>query len=199
MLTSPFLRSGRVVSKMAGRTPLRARLLVASLLVAGAIAGCAALGAALGTSAALRAAGYQNTNVNIVTTEGQPGGSVVRMSYTAGPSGNDQADAQRAEHIVWTTLRYRFGALLIVKTSGGCTGPVCESQSQVLARVTYSRLAAKFGPRPKGLDRADGAGAIRFPTWAIALAVALGVSVMAAAALVLTMVLRSSRRAPRSF
>ena len=169
------------------------------LLIVLALAGCAALGAAVGSSAALQEAGYQNAGVNISTGSGQPAGGMVQVSYRRGPSGNDQQDAQDAELIIWHTLRYRFGALVIVKASGGCAGPVCVSQSRRIARVTYSRLAARFGPRPAGLDTADAAGAIRFPAWAIALAVALAVSVMAAAAVVMTMILRSRHRMSRPF
>ena len=121
------------------------------------------------------------------------------MSYSRGPTGNDEQDAQRAERIVWDTLRYRFGALVVVKTSGGCAGPVCMSQSRRLARVTYRRLAARFGPRPAGLDAADAAGTITVPAWAIALAVALAVAAMAAAAVVLTIILRSRHRTARPF
>ena len=189
MPTPPFLR--------AGRTRLRIGTAIVSLLLVGATTGCGALGTALGTSAALQGAGYQHSAVSIMTAEGQPGGGIVRVSYTEGPTGDDQADARRAEHIVWKTLRYRFGALAIIKTSGGCAGSVCVSQSQVLAHATYARLAAKFGPRPKSLNQAEGAGTIRFPAWAIALAAALAVVVMAAAALVLTLILRSSRRVSR--
>jgi hypothetical protein len=196
MLASPFLRARSAVSTVAGRTRLSGAPIV-SLLLVGAVAGCGALGAAFGTSAALQGAGYQQTTVNILTAEGRPAGGIVRVSYAEGPTGNDRVDAKRAEHIVWTTLRYRFGALVIVKVSGGCAGPVCESHSQRLAHVTYSGLAAKFGPRPKSLNKANGAGAIRFPAWVIALVIALGVTVMAAAVVVLTMILRSSRRLSR--
>src|SRR5260370_25622895 len=73
---------------------------------------------------------------------------MVQVSYRRGPSGNDQPDAQAAELIIWHTLRYRFGALVIVKTAGGCAGLVCVSESGVVARATYAQLAARFGPRP---------------------------------------------------
>jgi len=184
---------------MAGRTRLPLGPAVVSVLLAGAAAGCAVLGAALGAGAALQGAGFQHVGVNIATGAGRPAGGIVRVSYSRGPTGDDQQDVQRAERIVWDTLRYRFGALVIVKTSGGCAGPVCVSQSRRIARVTYSRLAARFGPRPAGLDTADAAGAIRFPAWAIALAIALTVSVMAAAAVVMTMILRSRHRTSRPF
>ncbi|MGN6795736.1 MAG: hypothetical protein ACTHJW_25360 [Streptosporangiaceae bacterium] len=180
----------------------RARFLlgraVIFVLLAGAIAGCAALGAAIGTAAALRGAGYQRVGVNISTGIGRPAGGIVRVSYNRGPAGNDKQDAQRAERIVWHSLRYRFGALVVVRTSGGCAGPVCVSQSRRLGHLTYAQLAARFGPRPAGLDAAGSAGAFSVPAWAIALGVGLAVTVMAAAALVLTMILRSRRRTFRS-
>jgi hypothetical protein len=167
------------------------------VLLVGAAAGCAVLGAAVGTGAALQGAGYQHVGVNIATGAGRPAGGIVRVSNSRGPTGDDQQDAQRAERIVWTTLRYRFGALVIVKASRGCAGPVCVSQSRQLTRVSYSRLAARFGPRPAGLDAAGAASAINLPAWAIALVVALAITVMAAAALVMTLILRSRRRASR--
>jgi hypothetical protein len=152
------------------------------MLLVAAIAGCAVLGAALGTSEALQGAGYQNVGVNIATGAARPVGGLVRVSYSRGSTGYDRQDAQRAERIVWDTLRYRFGALVIVKASSGCAGPVCVSQSSRLARVTYSRLAARFGPRPAGLEATGAAHAIRVPAWAIALAVVLAVAVIAGAA-----------------
>jgi hypothetical protein len=174
------------------------RGVVLSILVVGAVAGCAVLGAALRTGAALHGAGYQNVDVNIATGAGRPADGLVRVSYSRGPTGYDDQDAQRAERIVWDTLRYRFGALVIVKASGGCAGPVCVSRSSRLARVTYSRLAARFGPRSAGLESTGAADAIRFPAWAIALAVVLAVAVMAAAVVVITMILRSGNRTSRS-
>ena len=168
------------------------------MLVIAAVAGCAVLGAALRTSAALHGAGYQNVDVNIAIGAGRPADGLVRVSYSRGPTGHDQQDAQRAERIVWDTLRYRFGALVIVRATGGCAGPVCVSRSSRLARVTYSRLAARFGPRPAGMDETRAADAIRFPARATALAVVLAVVVMAAAVVVITMILRSGNRTSRS-
>jgi hypothetical protein len=62
----------------------------------------------------------------------------------------------------------------------------------VVARATYSQLAAKFGPRPRSLEAAGAAGAIRFPDWAIALAVGVAVVVTAAVAAVLALITRSN-------
>ena len=155
------------------------------------------MGAALRTSAALQGAGYQKVDVNIATGAGRPADGLVRVSYSRGPTGYDQQDAQRAEHIVWDTLRYRFGELVIVKVSGGCAGPVCVSRSSRLARVSYSRLAGRFGPRPARLESTGAADAITFPAWAIVLAVVLAVAVMAAAAAVMIMIVRSRDRTSR--
>ena len=122
---------------------------------------------------------------------------MVQVSYRRGPSGNDQQDAQDAELIIWHTLRYRFGALVIVKTAGGCAGLVCVSESGVVACATYAQLAARFGPRPRGLDVTSGTSPIGFPGWAVALVVALAVAVLAAATVVMAMILRSKPRASR--
>jgi len=144
-----------------GRLPVGPAVQI--LLIVLALAGCAALGAAVGSSAALQEAGYQNAGVNISTGSGQPAGGMVQVSYRRGPSGNDQQDAQDAELIIWHTLRYRFGGLVIVKTAGGCAGLVCVSESGVVARATYAQLAARFGPRPRGLDVTSGTSPIGFP------------------------------------
>jgi hypothetical protein len=192
---------GKRGSLPAARMAARVRYLVGppviSVLLLLAVAGCAVLGAAVGTSAALQRAGYHGVGVNIATGTGAPAGGLVQVSYSRGPTGNDEQDALQAERIVWDTLRYRFGALVIVKDSGGCAGPVCVSQSGEVARATYSQLAAKFGPRPPGVHATSAADAIRFPGWAVELAVVLAGAVMAAAAVVVWMILRSRHRSSR--
>jgi hypothetical protein len=132
-----------------------------------------------------------------MTTAGTNAGGSVSVSYSSGPSGDDGQDSQHAERIVWRTLRCRFGTLVIFRASGDCAGPVCVSQSNRLARVTYSELVARFGRRPAGLETAGTRSALSLPTWAIGLGVAVAVGVVAAAAVVLTMVLRSRRPASR--
>lgn len=110
MGTWGFLAWRRVVASVAG-------LLVLAL----AVAGCADLNAALRTSAALQAARYQSVSVNIESGNGTPAGGLIAVSYSSGPAGNDQSDGLRAEKIVWDTFSDRFGALAIVKDSGGST------------------------------------------------------------------------------
>jgi hypothetical protein len=170
---------------------------VALLLVGAIAAGCAALGAAIGTAAALQGAGYQDVHVNITTTAGTNARGNVSVSYSSGPTGEDGKDSQRAERIVWRTLRYRFGTLVIFRASGQCTGPVCVSQSNTLARATYSELAARLGPRPAGLESAGARIPFSLPGWAIGLGVAVAVCVVVAAAVVLALVLRSRQPASR--
>lgn len=172
----------------------RALAAVLSAFLVLVVAGCAALGAAVGTGAALQGAGYQGVGVNIETGAGQPAGGLVQVSYTRGPTGDDQQDGLHAERIVWDTLRFRFGAVAVVKTSGGCAGPVCVSRSGIVARATYSQLAARFGPRSPSLDATTTAGAIRLPGWAIPLAAVLAAAVMAAGIVVVTMIVRARRR-----
>lgn len=142
-------------------------------------------------------AGYQDVNVNITTIAGTHGGGNVSVSYRSGPTGDDPQDSERAERIVWSTLRYRFATLVIVRASGRCGGPVCVSQSRILARLTYSELTAKFGPRPAGLETAGGASGINLPGWVIGIAIAVAIGVMAAAAVLLTMLIRSRRPTSR--
>ncbi len=166
---------------------------VAWLLVFGlGVAGCAALGAALRTSSALQSAGYQNVSVNVATGSGVPASGLVSVLYSSGPAGGGQRDAQRAEKIVWDTFPGRFGALAIVTVSGGCIGQVCSTQTNQVASATYAQLAARFGPRPHGLDKARAA----FPGWAVVRDLGLAVAIIVAAAIVLTAILRRNRSRP---
>lgn len=177
-----------------GASPQRVVASTACLLVlALAVAGCAALGAALRTGGALQTAGYQNVNVNVATGSGLPAGGLVSVSYSRGPAGSDQRDAQGAEKIVWDNFPGRFGAVAIIKVSGGCAGPVCATHSNELASATYAQLAATLGPRPPGLDKASAAGHIAVPDWALFLGLGLAVAIIAAAAIVLTLLLRRNK------
>ena len=66
-----------------------------------------------------------------------PTDGLITVTYSSGPSGNANQDAYNAAKIIWTTLGYRFGGLVITTTSGGCTGPVCVSHSQEIAEAGY--------------------------------------------------------------
>jgi len=175
--------------------PRRSAAPVACLLVlALALAGCAALGAALRSSAALQGAGFQNANVNVSSGSGLPASGLVTVTYSSGPAGNDQRDVPDAEKIVWDTFSGRFGALTIVKVSGGCTGPVCVSHSTELASVTYAQLAARFGSRPRGLEKES--ATLPIPGWAVALAIGLVIVVIGAATIVAVLILRRKKSRP---
>ena len=173
------------------RFPGRTVPVVCGLLLLLVVSGCSFLSGIRPTASSLQDAGYQDVGVNISTGSGAPANGAIDVSYGRGPTGNDQQDARHAEQIVWDSLRYRFGGLAIVKTSGGCTGPVCVSSSDVLDSVTYAQLAARFGPRPPGLDATSAAHAISVPRWApeAGLAVLLIVTVAVAA-----LVMRSRKR-----
>jgi hypothetical protein len=149
-----------------------ARCLAAFAVVA-VLAGCAALTAALNTSTALGKAGYHDAGVNVTTGSGLPAGGVVQVSYSRGPTGDDQKDAARAERIVWDDYSARFGAVAIVKVSGGCAGPVCVTHSVQIASATYSQLRSEFGPRPPGLGAVGLSSGLGVPGWVIAVAVIL--------------------------
>lgn len=146
-----------------------------------------------GTESSLRGAGYQDVGVNIASGSGLPANGMVSLSYSHGPTGNGQRDARHAEQIVWDSLRYRFGALSIIKTSGGCDGPVCVSHSAVLDSVTYAELAARFGPRPHGLDAVSATHAVSIPPWALGAGLA---ALLIAAAVIAVLVIRSRKRRP---
>ena len=168
---------------------------VCVLLLALAVSGCATLQAALRTSAALQSAGYQGVNVNVATGSAEPAGGLISVAYSGEPPGSEQRDARRAEKIVWDTFPGRFGAVAVIKDSGGCAGPVCATQSSQIAGASYAQLAAGFGPRPHGLDSASPADYV-VPGWAKVLVLGLAVVVIAAAAIALTLILRRRGRGP---
>jgi len=166
------------------------------LLLAPAVSGCASFQAELRTGAALQDAGYRGVNMNVATGTSEPAGGLISVAYSGGPTGNEQRDARQAEKILWDTFPSRFGAVAIIKDSGGCAGPVCATQSSEIAGATYTQLATSFGPRPHGLDSASPVGYITIPAWAKVLALGLAVVVIAAAAIALTLILRRSSRRP---
>jgi hypothetical protein len=163
------------------------------LALAAVLAGCAALGAALSASTALGQAGYNDASVNVASGTGLPAGGLVEVSYRSGPAGSDAEVAARAERIVWDSYAGRFGAVAIVKVSGGCVGPVCDTGSRQIAGATYSQLSSEFGPQPRGLHGASLMSQAGVSGWDIA-AVAVLVPVIAVAFVVHR--IRRRRRPP---
>jgi hypothetical protein len=156
--------------------------------------GCGMLGGANKTLASLRQAGYRDAGVHIETGSGLPHDGLVDISYSAGPPGaSSQSAALNAAHIAGETLGYRFGGLVVTKTSGGCTGPICVSHSTELGGETYAQLATQFGPRPAGLDAKSASNAVHIP--ACILPVALLV-LLAAIVAIVRAVVRKRRRPP---
>jgi hypothetical protein len=169
---------------------------LAGLALAAVLAGCAALGAALSVSTALGQAGYDGVSVNVASGAGLPVGGLVQVSYSSGPAGSGEEAAARAERIVWDSYAARFGAVAVFKVSGGCTGPVCATESRQIADATYSQLSSEFGPRPRGLHGASLMSVSGVSGWDIAAAVMLFVSVIATAVVVRR---RRRRRGPSSW
>jgi hypothetical protein len=153
---------------------------LAGLALAAVLAGCATLGDALSASGALGRAGYGDASVNVESGTGLPAGGLVEVSYTSGPAGGDEEVAARAERIVWDSYARRFGAVAIVKVSGGCTGPVCDTESRQIADATYSQLSSEFGPQPRGLHGAGLLSEAGLSVWDL-VAVAILVPVIAIA------------------
>jgi hypothetical protein len=124
------------------------------LMLAFVVSGCGGLSLNSTTqdlSSTLQSAGYQTLAVgNDVSSDAPPGG-LVTIAYTRGPTGNVGQDARHAEKVVWDSYPYRFGGISIVQYSAACA-PACPSHS---FSVTYSQLAARFGPRPHGLGTAS--------------------------------------------
>lgn len=135
------------------------------------LAGCAPLGDALSTGNAL----------------GQAGSS--RWPIAADRQAGAKEVAVRAEHIVWDSYAARFGAVAIFTVSGGCTGPVCATDSRQIAGATYSQLSSEFGPRPRGPHGASLMSEFSFSGWDIASSVIVVVS-----ALSMVIVARRRRR-----
>jgi hypothetical protein len=175
------------------RSYRRRAQIACGLLLLVIISGCSFLSGITGTESSLQDAGYRDVDVNIASGSGLPANGLVSLSYSHGPTGNGQRDARHAEQIVWDSLRYRFGALSIIKTSGGCDGPVCVSHSAVLDSVTYAGLAARLGPRPRGLDAVSATHAVRISPWAIDLGLA---ALLAGVTLTVTLVTKSRKRRP---
>ena len=126
----------------------RAIALTASLLLAALTAsGCGVLNSQESLSSALQGAGYHTVAVSTDISNDAPSGGLITINYTNGPTGNVQQDAVRAEKIVWDSFPYGFGRITITEYSAQCA-PTCPSH---ITSAAYSQLAAKFGPRPRGL------------------------------------------------
>jgi hypothetical protein len=162
-------------------------------LLLSAVAACGSLRAEATSAAALNSAGYQSVNINIETGSGIARGGLLTVSYSRGPGGPSVA-ADRAERIVWDTYPERFGALQIFQTPGGCVGPVCSSQDVQLANASYQQLRAELGPRPRSLHIGIAASAAAIPRWTLWLALGAALAVIAATALLLTLILRRPKR-----
>jgi hypothetical protein len=132
--------------------------LAASLLLAALTAsGCGVLNSQGSLSSALLRAGYQRVAVGTDTSNDAPPGGLITIHYTKGPTGHIKQDAMRAEKIVWDSFPYGFGRITITEYSAQCA-PACPSH---ITSAAYSQLAAKFGPRPRGLRaRSMASGAV---------------------------------------
>jgi hypothetical protein len=161
-----------------------------------ALAGCLVLlvlasGCTSPASADLQSAGYQNVTVR----PGQSGRSVI-VTYSSGPTGNDQRDGQRAVKIVWDTLPGRFASVAIIDEPRRCGGSVCSGYYPEVAGATRAQLAAEYGPRPRGLDRASATGHFALTSGVAILAAGLSVAILAAAAILVTVFVRRRPRRP---
>jgi hypothetical protein len=194
--TAAYHRPVRVLTDAWRARRIRLRPLAALtsclLLVGLSAAGCADLGAEEATGSALGSAGYQDVNINVDTGSGLPSGGLVSVGYSQGPTGNEQKDARRAEKIVWDTLALRFGALEILKESGGCAGPVCESQSDEIASATYAQLTTEFGQRPHRLAVSP-SGSFKVDGWLLLAGFWVIAAVIVAVVVVTTRVARRRR------
>jgi len=151
-----------------------------------AVAGCSAtLDAEVRTTAALKAAGYQGVHMTVDYGSEFPANGLIILSYSTGPAGNDQGDAQHTEKIVWDSYSHIFGTLEIYRQS--------DPRYIQVARLTYAQLAAAFGPRSPGLENASAATAHR---QTVTDAAEVAIACLASGALALIVVMRSKRRRP---
>jgi hypothetical protein len=183
---------------MVGHPPVRkpwAKFGLLALVLALSTAGCSFLGGASKTVASLGKAGYRGVGIDIETGTGLPRDGLVDLSYSAGPTGNADRDAYNAAHIVWETLRYRFGALEITQVSGGCAGPLCVSDSKELGQETYAQMLAQFGPRPARLNLTTASNAVGAIRWAIPVVLVVVVlGAIGAVAVIVVLIVRGRRR-----
>jgi len=166
--------SPRRVHRRSGRAFF---LMATALAATGLLAACGndsllsvrdttALAATSSTISDLDQAGYRNARIGLEAGSGLSTGGVVDVSYSGGPATNAETNVHNAERIVWNTLRYRFGALTVSQTSGGCArGLFCESSSTEIGSQTYAQLRGEFGPRPAGLDKISVSQADPVPSW----------------------------------
>lgn len=172
----------------------RARLSVGAglaVLFAASLAGCSFISNSNRTLSALRSAGYRNVGIHIESGSGLPADGLVDISYSSGPSGNAEGDADHAARIVWNTLPYRMGALVITRTSGGCAGGFCVSHSTDLGSESYAQMRAQFGPRSVNLDQTAASQAVRIPLW---VPLVVGAVVLVAATAIVIAIVRSRHR-----
>jgi hypothetical protein len=157
----------------------RALLLAAAALTAALLlSACGGvLGSMIGTSSALRQAGYGSVGINVSNDD-------VTVSVTAGHPPTD-ADVSEVGAIVWRNLHESFAALLI--TVHGRGGPTLTSAP------TFAELQAHFGARNPAWNTTD----VRSATTDLGLAVIVGivvVIVVAAVVVVVILVVRRRRR-----
>lgn len=175
----------------------RARLGLGTALVlsfAVCVAGCSFLSGTDRSVSALRGAGYRNVGIHFESGSGLPSDGLVDVSYSTGPTGNTEGDAYNAARIVWNTLPYRMGALVITRTSGSCTAGFCVSHSSDLRGESYAQMRDQFGPRPAGLDRTPASHAVRVPLW---LPIVIGAVVLVGATAIVVAIIRTRSRPER--
>jgi hypothetical protein len=169
-----------------------AALVACLLLLTLAAYGCVTLFGAPQTSTDLQSAGFQDVTVNASNGPG-PAGVQVVVTYSRGPTGNNDRDAQRAEKIVWDRMPGRLATVAIIREPRECAGQVCSGFYPQVGSATRVQLAAEYGPRPHGLDNASPARHLALAGIATVLAAGLSVAVLAAAIALVIIIIRHRR------
>lgn len=162
------------------------RRLAAALAAVLVLGGCAAIDAAIDTEEALIDAGFADAGVFWTSHNGV---ETLEVYWFADAETSDALtdESLAAAGIVWRVARVHFDQ---VRTDPDVTFANGEFAAQrVFSRETLER---EFGPRPPGLDRSMGS-LLNIGHW-VRWALAGFVAFLVASALVVWLVLRSSRR-----
>jgi hypothetical protein len=141
----------------------RAVRVVAGLLVCLlAVAGCSTLAALQDLSSEVKAAGYENVNINHQSTNGHSVLTIEAMR-TETLSGKD---ADKIAEIAWSTYAADFDELQVVLNG------------QVVLTAGADELAAQFGERPAGLGEESSSDGVNVTALVVILACAAVVAVI---------------------
>jgi hypothetical protein len=168
------------------RVGRRVLVALAALAVASAATGCGAIRDTVRTQNALKRAGFRDAGVDWY---GEDGLDILEVWWTARAETTEALadESMAAARVVWRVAPIRFDAVRTYPDT-----PFLGDQTDAQRTFPRSTLEEEFGPRPAGLDRSlyDVLQVGHYLRWAAFGAVLF----LSSAALVVWLVLRSSRR-----